>query len=93
MMKRSARMSFLAPVDPALEIFWNGAQEYLAVDGAGATGHFAARYRHGRSNVSGSAGEPPVVLIIDAQEVGTCTPAEFEIVWEGCQVRVVHACL
>jgi hypothetical protein len=72
----------IAPVDPALKIFWNGAQEHLAVDGTGATGHFAARHRHGCRDGGGGAGEPPVVFIIDAQEVGTCTPAKFEIVRE-----------
>ena len=51
-----------------------------AIDGAGAASHFATRHGHRRGDVGSGAGKQPVVLLVNAQQVSTRAPTEFEIV-------------
>ena len=77
---------------PGVVVLGYATQQHLAVDGAGAADHPAARHGHGLgSQGSGVALERPVVRRVDGR--GGLVVAELQVVGIALKVRVIGPCL
>ena len=79
----------VAPFGPTVIVLGNAAQEHLAVDGAGAADHLAARNHHVlRPRRAALAGERPVVRRAHLRRPRRV--AEFQVVGRLLQVNIVR---